>query len=361
MLLHSFQTQTNQMNIGPIEVSRVFENTEQCRIFLHRCASEPVLRLLEGARAVFRLSEIDDLVSDEVRLQTWVVRATVLNTILPFDDPSLSLEASLSQLHVSCSGFPEARGPIETVCSAVRELIRQKQNPKRELLRRLIGECAEDREQPKIGILCKLSNGSSPGWPRISRQSDLIAELKLTPIGTKTELLSEFFDQVVLPCGGANVPKMLLSEIYYAGRTPRVDVLLYHGERLQKPHSLKLPASQVPLELKLFEPVFESTESNVTPQVEEDSRWADDAFWQKLHGAQRNVGHAVIEAHFVLFADGTGCFVPSGQKSITVLRENGSASGSRELFQASVHDLDDSTLLVLREGGSAFLLNEAVC
>lgn len=341
------------------EVSHVFKNIECNRVHQHCCVNEPVLRILEGARALFRSLDRKEQRSSDLRIQAWVVRATVLNTILPFDDPTLALEENLTRLNQHCSGFPEAAEPVAAVCQAVRELIRLKRNPKLDLLRELAFEGSNSDPKKRIGIICKLANGSAPGWPRSFLQSDSFAALEIVALGTRTDLKQQLFDRLVLPCGGSNIPKALLTDIYYGGFAPCADVLLYQGERLEIPDCLTLPSGELPFKVKHFELVFESTRHAPSDPIEEDTRWADDTFWQKLHGAQRNHGHASVEAHFVLFADGTGCFVPSGERAVTVLKEAPSGGGPRDLFRAGVNDLDESTLLVLKEGGSDFMLDEA--
>jgi hypothetical protein len=87
-------------------------------------------------------------------------------------------------------------------------------------------------------------------------------------------------------------------------------------------------------------------------------KWANEAFWQGVHGGARATEDNLVPAHYVLFCDGTGTFLPALGRAL-VLPDSGRLSGESDLRLVRVEDISEGDLVVLRVGHSGALLDEA--
>ena len=277
--------------------------------------------------------------------------------MLPFDDPAIELSLQLSELVKAAECMPEASELIGSISNSVAEVLSGVKNPKREWLIRMNSEHLV--EERSVGVLTRLSAGRSPGWPRHNLGMLADIGLKFVPITSKKDLHGNQFDLVILPCACANVHPSLLLEIFFAGLIPRIDILLYQGERFYVPQRIVLPPDNI------FSGHFQTSKMEQTsfevpsePLLTAVDAWMNEAFWQGLHGATRNRLHNLVPARYILFRDGTGAFFPEDGR-ITILPADDILKSENDLCFARLDDVNEGERVVLRSGNSGLLLDDA--
>ena len=337
--------------------SGVYENIKNSHINLVKLENSNIQLFQKSISYLFSLLDRSDFIQNEISLCLWILRSTVLFTLLPFDDERLALLSQVETLKIATDGFPEMSSSIETIKATLLKLIETGINPKREWLLRSLDD-NENSENQLIGILSALSLGKSPGW-----SSEFINELKLLKeelyfIGSLRDLKHTLYKRIVLPCGCMNTPYRLLSELIHSGRTSQFDVLLYSGESFNVPKRLAIPVSNELLarfEKTSLEKVV--TEINEGPSINIIDEWVNNTFWQEIHGADRNAAVNLIPALYVLFKNGTGTFL-SKDGRVQILYENTNFSFSEnDLKLIPVEDILEGNLVILRVGQSGFLLD----
>jgi len=338
--------------------NRAFENARLSCLKRHEIDFSPAAQVMQMSSRLFQMLDRADPVQAEVSRRLWVLRSSILFTILPFDDPALRLQHQMNELEQSSCGLPDAAQLIETLKKLVTDIVSVGRNPKREWLLHVLAESI-GKGDGQIGMFCALSAGSPPGWPSESsaRLSALSERLKL--IGSRRHLRANVFGTVILPCACCNAPPALLSELLFSGCAARLEVLLYKGERFQVPKRLMLPGDG------MFEGRLQKTEiEREVIVISGDSAlsavdtWVNEAFWQGLHGAERNSSPNLVPANYMLFCDGTGTFLPENGRVLT-LPADGEVADESDLCLVRVEDVCEGDLIVLRSGDSGFLLDEA--
>jgi len=338
--------------------NRAFENARLSCLKRHEIDFSPAAQVMQISSRLFQMLDRADPVQAEVSRRLWVLRSSILFTILPFDDPALRLQHQMNELEQSSCGLPDAAQLIETLKKHVTDIVSVGRNPKREWLLHVLAESI-GKDDGQIGMFCALSAGSPPGWPSESfaRLSALSERLKL--IGSRRHLRANVFGTVILPCACCNAPPALLSELLFSGCAARLEVLLYKGERFQVPKRLMLPSDGI------FEGRLQKMEiEREVIVISGDSTllavdtWVNEAFWQGLHGAERNSSPNLVPANYMLFCDGTGTFLPENGRVLT-LPADGEVADESDLCLVRVEDVCEGDLIVLRSGDSGFLLDEA--
>src|ERR1700674_1092355 len=123
--------------------SRMFENVRASRISRHQIASSSVAQIIESSSRVFQRLDRSDSVQNEISLRLWVLRSSIVFTVLPFDEPALTLLLQADQLRQASSGLPEVFPFLESLAAAVADIVADGHNPKREWLLRMLGENVE--------------------------------------------------------------------------------------------------------------------------------------------------------------------------------------------------------------------------
>jgi hypothetical protein len=338
--------------------SRVFENARSSRLTRHEIEFSPAAQVMRISAKLFQLLDRTDAVQAEISRRLWVLRSTVLYTVLPFDDPALGLQRLTNELEQASIGFPDTVQLIESLKRHVTEIVSDGVNRKRERLLHLIAGCGE-KDDERIGVFCALSAGRPPGWP--GEIYGYLAGLnkRITLIQSRRDLRSNVFGTVFLPCACVNSPSDILSDLLFSGAVARFEVLLYPGERFQMPKRLTLPddsffagrLQKTKVENEVTVMPYESAQS-------EADAWINEAFWQGLHGAARSGSPGLVPANYMLFGDGTGTFLPAHGRVLT-LPADGAVSDESDLCMVRVDNVCEGTLMVLRSGESGVLLDDA--
>ena len=338
--------------------NRAFENAKLSCLKRHEIDFFPVAQVMQISSQLFQMLDRADPVQAEVSRRLWVLRSSILFTVLPFDDPALRLQNQMSELEQSSNGLPDAAQLIDILKKHVVEIVSVGCNPKRELFLHVLDESiGKDDEQ--IGVFCALSAGRPPGWP-LERSAQLsVLNERIMLIRSRKHLGSNVFGTVILPCACLNSSPVLLSELLFSGCATRFDVLLYTGERFQIPKRMMLPADGI-FAGRLQKTEIESKEIVIQgdSSMSAVDMWANEAFWQGLHGAARNSSPSLVPANYMLFCDGTGTFLPESGRVLT-LPADGKVTDESDFCMVRVEDVSEGDLIVLRSGDSGFLLDEA--
>jgi len=339
-------------------IARIFENVKTASLIKHQLSLRQISKLLTTSSRLFKQLDRADPVEAEFGRQLWVLRSQVLFTLLRFDDPALELQTKIHELRKAGAGLLEASADIASIGDSINALFARGDNPKRKLFEDLLTSLEGQVDRP-VGIFVSLSAGRAPGWPAEAAKEILRIAPQLKLISSKRELRSETFRSIILPCGCAQSNPAFLEEVFHTGRAPRIDALLYEGERISVPKRRALPGDRF-LESRTM-PTRIDVETRESGDSTNDSReegWVNEAFWQGIHGAERIGAAHCIKAHFVLFADATGAFIPA-DKRVTSLQDASAGHEERELLQTEITEVTEGDLVILRAGGSEFLLDEA--
>jgi len=338
--------------------SRIYENIRRPCLTRHEIEFPPASRLIRASARLFQILDRDEPIQAEISRQLWVLRSTILFTILPFDHPALNLRQQLVELENACGGLPNATPFLESIKHEVSGLASLARNPKREWLLNASSEASMDG---LLGILSALSAGRAPGWP--PSVPDLIpgANGRIVSIGSRKDLASSVLETIVLPCACRNAPPSFLFYLLHCGWASRFVALLYTGETLHVPKRLALPTDRI-FEGRLTRIVLEQERSVIATDDLQSGvdDWINEAFWQGLHGAARaNTNFPDhLPANYVLFSDGTGAFFHE-RGSVLSLPENGVVAREGDLSSIPVDGIQEGDLVVLRSGASGLLLDEA--
>lgn len=338
--------------------SRIFENVRACCLTKHEIELPPATQLIQTSSRLFQLLDRTDPLQADVSRRLWVLRSSILFTVLPFDDPALRLLRQVTELEQSTRGLPDTSQLIESLKECVTNVVSTGRNPKREWLLRMLAESI-GKDIGKIGLLSALSAGNPPGWPLESPNYLPVLSDEITLIRSRRHLTSNVFGMVILPCACRNTPSALLSILLFCGRAANLEVLLYPGERFQLPKRLTLPSDDI------FAGKLQKTEIErevilvpVDKNLSAVDTWMNEAFWQGIHGAARHGSSHFVPAHYMLFCDGKGTFLPVNGRVLT-LPKHGLITDESDLSSARVEDVCEGDFVVLRSGDSGSLLDEA--
>lgn len=341
-----------------LRVSHIFDNCKKLSLNRYHFQFPLVETVIQVSSRLFQMLDRADPAQSEISRRLWVMKSSILFTILPFDDPTLKLLDQMQELEQLLECLPDAAPLVASLRDAITGIAASGRNLKREWLVKKYPE-ALCEENGLIGILTGLSAGRSPGWPL--EKDGCLAELnsQLLPIGSKKDLKSNFFRTIILPCACNNTSSLLLSELFYAGLTTKLEVLLYSGERFQPPKRLSLPSDGI------FSERLQSSEMEedvVALPIDQATLaldgWIDVAFWQALHSGARSSHDDLLPARYMLFFDGTGIFLPE-DGSIMTLPIDGKLTDESDLCMVRIENICEGDIVVIRSGSSGGLVDKA--
>jgi hypothetical protein len=337
------------------DASAIYENIKVSKLVKNQIASRAIGEVMRWSSRLFQILDRSDPLQADISRRLWVLRSTILFTLLPFGDPVLAIRQQMTDLARASTGLPDAAPTIESLGKAIEDVLSSDSNPKLDWLLRML-EAHSGVEQSKVGFLIRLSAGSAPGWPPdVATRLPEIAQ-HITFINSRADLRSGLFGKIILPCACRNTAPALLEEIIHSGRARTVDVLMYPEEKFNVSRRLSLP------DCGLFKGRIQKTKiEQETAEVSDTSisvdTWINEAFWQGIHGGERSAAANLVSANYVLFSDGTGTFFPANGH-VPVLPSTGSLRDESDLRFANVGNLSEGDLVVMRVGDSNFLLDE---
>lgn len=337
--------------------SGVYENAHSSYINLIKIENNVIDSFQKNITKLFLMVDRNDQEQKQISLRVWILRSTVLFTLLDFDDELLGLTRQLEDLKALSSCFPLLSPAILNLESNI-NLILKLSNPKRDWLLNALNDGVSNVNG--IGILRRLSSGHSPGWPKEIKSYLPETAGSILYIQSSKEYKNRLLDKVVFPCGCSNCPHQFLINLIYSGVTSHIDILLYPGERFNLPKRLTLPIDSK-LQSKFQKTVLEMSVTGIPQEDSVDSidRWVNTSFWDEIHSGDRCYSESLVPAHYVLFNNGTGTFLPKNGKAQVLAEYPGQLFTSENINFKNVENLSAGDLVVLRSGDSVFLLDFA--
>lgn len=338
-------------------INRTFENARLISLVRHEIEFPIASKIIQASSRLFQILDRSDPAQAEISRRLWVLRSTILFTLLPFNDSDLKIELQMKELKLATESMPEARPMIESLGESILAILTDPSNPKCKWINCHVFESDENVIE-KTGILTALSFGRAPGWPieKANQLQELIGFM--IPIASRKTLKSYIFHNIILPCACSNVSDLLLNDLLFSGVASKFDVLLYPGEKFHVPHRLMLPEDGFfSSHLQKADIEHEVLVVNGHGTTEEDS-WINEAFWQGLHGAERKGSFGLSPARYMLFYDGAGVFLPEDGRVIT-LPADSNVTNEGDLCFLKVENVSEGDIVVLRSGDSGFLLDNA--
>lgn len=324
----------------------------------------PVMGAVSGAcSSIFARADRDDPVQRAAARDAWLVKSSLMLTALPFGDPRLALDDLLKRLEQASASVPGMRSPVNDLAGLVRQLASAKSNPKRDrLLELLKGPNASDAP---VAILANVCGSPTPGWPTsIEAEGDFgSSEVELVRLRRQTK--GSLYGRLIIPGNPWFAPRGVLFDLLYGGRASDVFVVAYRAERISLPAPKKLPKdSFIPSISRGPQRALAAVEPSADTQFDQ---WAYESFWSSIHAQHADIAPAsdrdfTVDATFVLFADGSGAFLPSDGRIVEVseLFETGANFDITEdkLPRTSIRDLEEGDLVMLRLSGSGDYLDD---
>ncbi len=337
------------------QTSRVYENSQNYQINIIKIENSLIATFQKIISRLFLDLDRYDQTQKQISLRLWMLRSSIIFTLLEFDDESLNIKRQLDDLIELCSGYPTLNSAILNLESNI-DLILKSSNSKREWFLNILG--SNNLKTDSVAVLTRLSFGNSPGWPKDEETLKQKLVSAITYLRSSREYKNRLFDKVVFPCGCSNCPSEFLRNLIYSGITSSIDVLLYSGEKFNLPHRLKLPVDEK-LISKYEESVVDKSFIEIpqlqTPDIIDD--WMNNSFWSEIHTGARSFSDNLVPSHYVLFNNGTGTFLPKNGKAQVINEFSDQSFSSENIIAKRVEELNSGDLVILRSGDSVFLLD----
>lgn len=340
-------------------------NTKKGGISTTEIDFQPVEEIARACSKIFESVDREDDFQRRIAHDAWYLKSTAMLTVLPFDDERLNLNGLVRKLEQAVSDVPEISGPVNALRRSVDMLLRDPANPKRkQVLDQL--KTVNTLEDP-IGLVANLNGSSTPGWPADIHYVRDFDNLDASIIRTKKGIRDKFFSQIIIPGNPKLVPRKILFDLLYSGKSSKVLVICYRAERLWIP-----PLPQIPVDSLFSEshPRITNIEAINTIKVPSDSdveQWVKDSFWNSIRAKYENATvnsdrDVNIRARFVLFADGSGAFLPEDGRVVEIAEKfdlgHEFDKGTDRLPRKAVADLEEGDLVMMRLSGSGDYLDE---
>lgn len=323
----------------------------------------PMVAVSRACSSIFAQADRDDSLQRAAARDAWLVKSSLMLTALPFGDPRLALDDFLERLEQASASVPGMRSPVDDLAALVRQLASANVNPKRDRLLELLKD--SNASSAPVAILANVCGSSTPGWPSSIETEGDFGSSEVEVVRLRRQTKGALYGRLIIPGNPWFAPRGLLFDLLYGGRTSDVVVVAYRAERVSLPAPKKLPKDSVipstgrppPRSLGAVEPGGDT-------QLDQ---WAHESFWSSIHAQHGDIAPAsdrdvTVDATFVLFADGSGAFLPSDGRVVEVseLFETGANFGITEdkLPRTSVRNLEDGDLVMLRLSGSGDYLDD---
>lgn len=344
-------------------VARYHANATGCQTTGFVIDFAPMVAVSKACSTIFAQTDRDDPIQRAAARDAWLVKSSLMLTALPFGDPRLALDNLLKRLEEASASVTGMRSPVDDLAALVRQLAPASVNPKRERLLELL-EGLNASGAP-VAILANVCGSPTPGWPTsIEAEGDFgSSEVELVRLRRQTK--ASLYGRLIVPGNPWFAPRGVLFDMLYGGRTSDIVVVAYRAERVSLPAPRKLPKdSFIPSNSRGPRRSLDAVESGADTQLDQ---WAHESFWSSIHAQHVDIAPAsdrdvVVDATFVLFADGSGAFLPSDRRIVEVseLFESGANFDITEdkLPRTSIRDLEEGDLVMLRLSGSGDYLDD---
>lgn len=323
----------------------------------------PMDHVAVACSSIYSAVDRTDEVQRSIARDAWLLKTSLTLTALPFNDPRLNLDELLNRLKSASESVTGIRGAVTDLVDIVQHLESERINPKRDHLHELISNFQTGNH--RVAVLANVCGTPTPGWPTsVDAESDLgCSEIEIVRL--RRQVRNALFEQLIIPGNPWFAPRGLLFDLLYGGRTSGVVVVSYKSERVSVPAPKELPRGlYFPNKLDKVEDILETKDLDYSAQID---TWAHDSFWSSIHAQHSGIAPVsdkadTVNAQFVLFADGSGTFLPTDGRVVEVssLFDEVAIVDSLgdKLPRSNVRDLEESDLILLRLTGSGDYLED---
>lgn len=324
----------------------------------------PMQQIAKVCSSIFSGVDREDPLQREAARDAWLVKSSLTLTALPFDDPRLGLDELLERLQHASVSIPGISTAVDDLARAVGQLVSGVANPKRDALITLLQEPMQS-DLP-LAVLANVCGSTTPGWPAsMDPESDFgLAALKL--IRRKRQTRDSLYARLIIPGNPWLAPRNLLFDLLYGGRASEVVVVGYRSENSSLPVPKEIPRNDF-FPLTTGNPRQMHEPEEIVEGARADDKWAQESLWASINAQQVDLtptsdSDVTVDAQFVLFADGSGTFLPAYGRVVEVsdLFETGANFDITEdkLPRTVVKDLNEGDLVMLRLSGSGDYLDD---
>lgn len=338
-------------------VSTYHANAKSCQVRKVVIDFPPMVEVSRACTAIFSNVDRDDFVQQRAARDAWLVKSSLMLSALPFNDARLGFDGLLNNLEQVAQSVPTIQAAVGKLVELVQSLMSANINPKRERVLAML-ECPRDSDAP-VAILANICGSPTPGWPTTVAVEGDFGSTIVELLRMRRQTRNALFSQLIIPGNPWFAPGGLLFDLLYGGRTSDVVLLTYRAERASLPTPRKLPFDSMFVAAKRCSP---QRPEAIQPEEETQiDRWAHESFWSSIHAQHTDVTptsdkDVTVDARFMLFADGSGAFLPADGRVVEVsdLFETGVNFDITEdkLPRTSVRDLEEGDLVMLRLSGS---------
>jgi len=325
---------------------------------------QPMQHIAKVCSLIFSGVDREDPLQSEAARHAWLVKASLMLTALPFDDTRLGVSEHLNALLSASLSIPSIEPAVNDLVEAVHQLVSREANPKREKILDLLRDTSQNSLDP--AVLANVCGSPTPGWPlTITAKSDF-SHAQLQLIRRKRQIRNSLYSRLIIPGNPWLAPRNLLVELIYGGRTPDVVVVSYRSEHSSLPKLKELPKDSFFSPFNRY-PLQEIDSTVLVEDTKSEDVLARESLWTSIHSQHNGFtttseSDVNVDATFVLFADGSGTFLPKKGSVVEVsdLFETGATFNVAEdkLPRTLVSDLDEGDLVMLRLSGSGDYLDE---
>ena len=297
--------------------------------------------------------------ANEMRVEVWRLRTSVLYSLVKFDDPALDIREIGQAIVTRGVRFPALRARCNKLAALVQALEGHALNPKRDKVRAELQRHAGDGR--KIALVVALARNHLPAF-----SDNLIRDFQSLGQGiqfvtSRRQLLSSIFDHIVVPFGTSQCA--LANEVLCGYRAPAATVIAYRSEKMTPGRRVRLPCAIS--ERDRSEEFVEDSDYQPNDEALSDN----DDFWSAIK--QREVAATVdgttdtayfLPARGVLLTNGAHVFLRDDSKVIEIsdwVEGRRSMDNIEKRFpRTPVRKLQTGDLIVLRVQGSGDYLTE---
>lgn len=323
---------------------------------------QPIADIASTSNRIFSALDRDDAFQRRIASSVWRVRTTVFQTVLPFNDARLNLAAYASDLKIASNALAGIRSDALVLAGILEDLTMKFSNPKREWFQSWVAGMRARGES--VAVLAAAQGSGTPGWPADLEGAEDDALKGVCLLRTRKDLRNLVFDGILIPGSTKFASWPLVQDLLYGGRTFNAVQVTYRGERGHLPRPLPLPADHIFCARVSTLPFEVETEHESVEPYPGD--WAYQSVWQEIRNRQADMaqisdGDVEVSARAVLFADGTGTFLPENGRVVEIsdLLDSGDLRlGDDQLPRKAVRDLEEGDLILLRLVGGGHYVED---
>ena len=92
--------------------SAIYENTEKTEVNLVKIENQLISKIQKNISDLFSILDKNDLEQKQISLRIWLLKSTVVFTLLNFDDPVLAISKQLGEIQSLALRFPSIQSAV---------------------------------------------------------------------------------------------------------------------------------------------------------------------------------------------------------------------------------------------------------